>query len=142
MLTDFADGYQHIGIPTDDMEATEKFYTSLGFRLKWETVNNGFPVKFFEHGNVLIETYLKEGGAAGAIGAIDHIALNCTDIVGCVRQAKEEGWELREGPAYLPYWDHGVVFITLLGPSREIVEFIQQFDSEEQKNAALSALQL
>ena len=33
MLTDFVTGYDHIGIPTNDMEATVKFYETIGFKL-------------------------------------------------------------------------------------------------------------
>ena len=84
MLTDYIHGYQHIGIPTDDIEKTTRFYENLGFKLIWETVYNGYPVKFFGCGDILLETYEKDGGAADRVGAIDHIALNCTDIVGCV----------------------------------------------------------
>ena len=61
MLTNFVDGYQHIGIPTDDINKTAEFYESLGFKLKWETVYGGNPVKFLEHGNIIIETYEKDG---------------------------------------------------------------------------------
>ncbi len=139
MLTEYVDGYQHVGIPTDDIKKTEEFYLGLGFSLKYETRNNGLPVKFFEYGNVLIETYEKEGGASNVRGAIDHVALNCTDIVSCVKEAKEAGYEFDEGPAYLPFWDHGVAYITIIGPNREVVEFIQKFDSEEQKEKAVKA---
>lgn len=62
MLTEYVDGYQHFGVPTDDIEATEKFYVSLGFRKKWETLYRGSRVKFFEYGSILVEAYEKEGG--------------------------------------------------------------------------------
>ncbi len=140
MLTQYVDGYQHIGIPTDDIEKTAKFYLGLGFKLKWETTYGGNPVKFFEWGDIIIETYEKDGGASNTIGAIDHIALNCTDIVACVKELKEEGYEFREGPAFLPYWEHGVEYVTILGPNQEIVEFIQKFKSEEEKEKAVKAL--
>ena len=120
MLTQYVDGYQHIGIPTDDIKKTEEFYLGLGFKLKWETVYGGNPVKFFEWGNIIIETYEKDGGASNSIGAIDHIALNCTDIAACVKELKDEGYEFHEGPAFLPYWEHGVEYVTILGPKQEI----------------------
>ena len=53
---------------------------------------------------------------------------------------KEEGYEFREGPAFLPYWEHGVEYVTILGPNQEIVEFIQKFASEEEKEKAVKAL--
>lgn len=140
MLTDYVDGYQHIGIPTDDINKTAKFYEDLGFTLKWETVYGGHPVKFLECGPILIETYEKDGGATNTIGSIDHIALNCTDIVACVEEARKSGYEFREGPEFLPYWEHGVAYVTILGPNSEIVEFIQKFSSEEEKERAVKAL--
>ncbi|MDO4523181.1 MAG: VOC family protein [Eubacteriales bacterium] len=140
MLTNFVDGYNHIGIPTDDIEKTEAFYKGLGFKLLWETVYKGDRVKFLGWANIVIETYEKSAGAANAIGAIDHIALNCTDIAACVKEAREAGYEFREGPAYLPYWEHGVAYVTILGPNQEIVEFIQKFQSEEEKERMVKAL--
>ncbi len=139
MLTQYVDGYQHIGIPTDDINKTAEFYLGLGFKLKWETIYNGNPVKFLEWGNILVETYEKDEGASNAIGAIDHIALSCTDIVACVKEAKASGYEFREGPAFLPYWEHGVGYVTILGPNHEIVEFIQKFKSEEEKEKAVKS---
>lgn len=140
MLTQYVDGYQHIGIPTDDIKKTEEFYLGLGFRLKWETVYGGNAVKFLEYGNIIIETYEKDGGATNTIGAIDHIALNCTDIVACIEEAKKSGYVFREGPAFLPYWEHGVMYVTIQGPNHEVVEFIQKFASEEEKEKAVQTL--
>ena len=96
--------------------------------------------KILEHGNILIETYEKDGGASNATGAIDHVALNCTDIVACVKEIREAGYYINEGPAFLPYWEHGVEYVTILGPNHEIVEFIQKFSSEEEKEKAVKAL--
>jgi lactoylglutathione lyase len=140
MLTQYVDGYQHIGIPTDDINKTAEFYTGLGFKLKWETIHNGVPVKFLEWGSILIEAYERIEGAANSIGAIDHIALLCTDIVSCVNEAKASGYEFREGPAFLPYWEHGVAYVTILGPNHEVIEFIQQFKSEDEKEKAVKEI--
>lgn len=106
MLTNFVDDYQHIGIPTDDINKTAEFYESLGFKLKWETVYGGNPVKFLEHGNIIIETYEKDGGATNATGAIDHLALNCTDIVACVKEVRNPLSDQRGPgvPALLGAW--------------------------------------
>lgn len=140
MVADNVKGYQHMGIPADNIEETRKFYTSLGFDVKYETVNNGKPVVFFELGDILIETYEKEEGVTHRTGAVDHIALNATDIVKCHEELKKGGFTIAEGPCHLPFWDHGVVYIVVNGPNDERVEFIQQFKSEEEKNNALKAL--
>ncbi len=142
MLTKYVEGYQHIGIPTDNMKKTTEFYEGLGFKLKWETVYGGNVVKFFEHGSIIIETYEKDGGATNITGAIDHLALNCTDIAACVKEVKASGYQINEGPAWLPYWEHGVAYVTILGPNHEVVEFIQKFESEEEKEKALGKLGL
>ena len=126
MLTDFVTGYQHVGIPTNDMQATEEFYTSLGFKKIYETENNG-AVKFFQCGDILIETYEKNGQAAGVRGAIDHIALAVNDIEKCYAEAKEAGFNIVEGPESLPFWEKGVRYICIQGPNKEIVEFLQKF---------------
>jgi len=137
MLTDYVDGYQHVGIPTDDMEKTRNFYEGLGFKLKYATENCGNKVCFFEHAGVLVETYEKSEGATNKTGSIDHIALNCTDIVACVNAARKAGYVFNEGPGFLPFWDHGVMYVTILGPNSEVVEFIQKFSSESEKERAL-----
>ncbi len=137
MLTQYVDGYQHFGIPTNDIETTEKFYLSLGFQKKWETTYQGNRVYFFEHGNILVETYEKDGEASGVRGAIDHIALNCTDIAACAKEALAGKFKVVEGPNFLPYWEHGVMYICIEGPNKEIVEFIQRFKTEEECRKAV-----
>lgn len=140
MLTNYVNGYQHVGIPTDNINNTTAFYLNLGFKLKWETFYEGSKVRFLEWGNILIETYEKKEKVSNAIGAIDHIALACTDIVSCVREAKKLNYEFYEGPSFLPYWEYGVAYFTLLGPNSEIVEFIQKFNSNEEKEKAVKEI--
>ena len=124
--TNYVTGYQHIGIPTNDMEKTIAFYTDLGFNLKYETENNG-RVVFFECGDVLIETYEKGGQAVGIRGAIDHIALAVSDLEKTTEEVKKTGYPIVEGPAFLPFWENGVRYICVQGPNAEIVEFLQKY---------------
>ncbi|MCF0134216.1 MAG: VOC family protein [Blautia sp.] len=123
--TNYVTGYQHVGIPTNDMEATIAFYTALGFTLKYETENNG-RVVFFEHGDILIETYEKGGQAVGFRGAIDHIALAVNDIEKAYEEVQKTGYPVVEGPCFLPFWENGVKYICVQGPNTEIVEFLQK----------------
>lgn len=125
-LTDYVTGYQHVGIPTKDIEETKKFYESLGFRMIYETVNNGGKVRFFSHGDILIETYEKED-VAGIRGAIDHIALAVNDIETVAKEAESQRFKIVEGPTFLPFWENGVKYICIEGPNKEIVEFLQKF---------------
>lgn len=133
MLMDYTNGnIQHLGIPTDDMEKTVKFYESIGCKVIYETELDGSPVKFIGAGNFMIETFMKDGGAANKRGAIDHISLDCIDIVGCVKAVREGGYEVCEGPNFLPFWDYGVLYICIVGPNKEVIEFCQKFKSQEE----------
>lgn len=125
-VTDFVTGYEHVGIPTNDMEATIAFYTALGFKIKWETENNG-RVVFFEFGDIVIETYEIGGKAVGMRGAIDHIALAVSDIEKTEAEVKKTGYPIVEGPCFLPFWENGVRYICVKGPNTEIIEFLQKY---------------
>lgn len=125
-LTDYVTGYQHVGIPTKDIEETRKFYEGLGFDMIYETENNGGKVRFFSCGDILIETYEK-ADAAGVRGAIDHIALAVSNIEAVAREAEKQGFKVVEGPTFLPFWENGVKYICIEGPNKEIVEFLQKF---------------
>ena len=73
-------GIQHIGIPTSDIETTIRFYEGLGFQTMHtnQVPANQAKVAFLQLGNLMIETYAEGGN--GIDGAINHFALNCTDI--------------------------------------------------------------
>lgn len=125
-VTNFVTGYQHVGIPTNDMEKTIAFYQALGFEKKYETENNG-RVVFFSHGDILIETYEKNGQATGKRGAIDHLALAVSDLEKTIEEVKKTGYPIVEGPEFLPFWENGVKYICVQGPNMEILEFLQKF---------------
>ena len=107
MITDFVTGYDHIGIPTNDMEATTKFYEAIGFKMVHEKDNNGAT-------------------AAMVRGAIDHIALRVSDIDKCYEQVVAGGFNVIEGPNFLPFWENGIKYVCILGPNTEVVEFLQK----------------
>lgn len=123
---DFVKGYDHVGIPTNDMEATIAFYEALGFHKKWETENNG-RVVFFELGDIIIETYEKGGQASGIRGAIDHVALRVSDIKKVEEEVRKIGYPIVEGPCFLPFWENGICYICVQGPNMEILEFLQKY---------------
>lgn len=126
-LQKLATGIQHIGIPTNDIEKTITFYTRLGFETVLRTKNeatNG-PVAFLRLKNLTIETY-ESHTAANRAGAVDHIALNVTDIDEAFRAVKEGGYSLLDSQVqFLPFWENGVKFFTIEGPNAEKIEFIQ-----------------
>lgn len=118
-----ATGLQHIGVPTNDLQKTLDFYTSLGFQLALRTANGDEQVAFLKLGDLVIETY-QNGRAVGQAGAVDHIAINVTDVDAARRIADDMGLEVIE-EGQLPFWDNGVKYFTILGPNREKLEFNQ-----------------
>ena len=80
-LSSLTTGIQHIGVPTTDIVRSAAFYESLGFRTELDTINetNGARVVFLRLHNLVIETY-ESPDAVGQPGAIDHIALDATDV--------------------------------------------------------------
>ena len=122
-FSQLATGLQHIGVPTNDIENTIRFYTSLGFSVAHRADNRGELVAFLRLGDLVIETY-QNGRAVGAAGAVDHIAVNVTDVDAARRIADAMGLEVIE-EGRLPFWDNGVKYFTILGPNREKLEFNQ-----------------
>ena len=120
-------GIQHVGIPTNDIEKTIRFYTSLGFEVALRTVNEaaGEAVCFLRLKILCIETY-QNGCAAGRPGAIDHIALDVTDVDAAFEKARAMGLQMLDDQVnFLPFWENGVRFFTVQGPNGEKVEFSQ-----------------
>ena len=118
-----ATGLQHIGIPTNDLNQTIDCYQSLGFELAHRTANGDEQVAFLKLGNLMIETY-QNFKAARINGAVDHIAINVTDVEEARRIADSMGLEVIE-EGQLPFWENGVKYFTILGPNREKLEFNQ-----------------
>lgn len=124
-LKNLVTGLQHIGLPTNDMAATVKFYQSLGFQIAHQTVNNGETVCFLQLGSVCVETY-ENGRAVGRAGAIDHVALDVSDIEAAWAAVQAAGHQPLEAEIQsLPFWTNGVRFFNILGPNGEKVEFGQ-----------------
>jgi catechol 2,3-dioxygenase-like lactoylglutathione lyase family enzyme len=118
-------GILHIGIPTNDIDKTILFYQKLGFEVKFSTVNNNEKVAFLKLGDVVIETY-ENKQAVMKEGAINHIALNVTDVMQLYKMAKESNYKLlNDEVEFLPFWENGVKFFTILGPNNEQIEFSQ-----------------
>ena len=115
MMKEFITGLQHIGLPTANMDATTAFYKELGFEVVYETINEA---------NGAIEAY--EDEAKMATGSIDHVAIDVTDIAKVYEIICEKNLNtLQDTINFLPFWDNGVKFFTILGPNKERVEFSQ-----------------
>ena len=127
-ITQFVTGVQHLGLPTNDIEKTIAFYESLGFTVALRTVNEavGEQVAFLQLKNLMIETY-QNGCAVGKPGAIDHVALDVTDVDAVFEALRAGGFALLDSEVqFLPFWERGVRFFTILGPNGEKVEFSQK----------------
>ncbi|MBR1821851.1 MAG: VOC family protein [Clostridia bacterium] len=118
-----ATGLQHIGVPTNDLNKTIEFYVSLGFEVALRTANGDEQVAFLRLGDLTIETY-QNFKAAEINGAVDHIAINVTDVDEARRIADSMNLEVIE-EGQLPFWENGVKYFTILGPNREKLEFNQ-----------------
>lgn len=118
-------GIQHVGIPTEHMDQTREFYKKLGFEIAFEAVNEGAEVVFFKLGNLVMETY-EVPEAAKVYGAIEHVAVNVTDIEKVYEKIKELQLNtLDDEIHFLPFWENGVRFFTIEGPNKEKIEFSQ-----------------
>lgn len=125
-LTDYITGIQHIGIPTNDIQATKDFYHSLGFTTELETDNNGEKVAFLRLKSLVIETY-QNGQAAMQPGAINHLAIDVKNIDEVFSLVKSLDVEMVDKSVNsLPFWENGVRFFTIVGPNRERVEFCEK----------------
>lgn len=118
-------GLAHIGIPTEDMEASRQFFETIGFTLLENFLQpNGRPVVFLGLGNVVLEVY--EAKAAKAAGAIDHVALSVRDVGAVFHKMKELGYEALEGEIkLLDFGARRVRYFTISGPDKEKIEFCQ-----------------
>lgn len=125
-LTDYMTGIQHIGIPTNDLEATKEFYQRLGFAVALETVNGNEKVAFLQMKNLVIETY-QNSQAAMQSGAINHVAIDVKDIDTVFSLVQSLGVEMADHQVNgLPFWEKGVRFFTIVGPNQERVEFCER----------------
>jgi len=127
-LTDLMTGIQHVGIPTNDIEKTIAFYEALGFQNLYRTRNKAADeeVCFLQMKNLCIETYQNRKAALRA-GAVDHIAIDVTDIEKAYQMVQKLGCTFfEEGISSLPFWERGIRYFILLGPNQEKIEFCQK----------------
>lgn len=122
----YATGFQHIGIPTNNIEETIEFYHKLGFETAWRTGKKAeTQVAFLRLGTLVIETY-ENHEAVMAAGAIDHVAIDVNDVEEVYRYINESGLNTTGDTIhFLSFWENGVRFFKIEGPNKETVEFSQ-----------------
>jgi len=126
-ITDNFTGLQHIGIPTNDIEETVKFYKSLGFEAVLRTINAeaNEKVAFMRLNGLTLEIY-ENRSAVMSYGAVDHIALNVKSVDEAFKFVNESGLNnTKDSIHFLPFWENGVKFFTIEGPNKEKIEFSQ-----------------
>lgn len=126
-MKELMNGLQHIGIPTNDIETTIQFYEKIGFETAYRAVNEEADEKvaFLKLHNLIIETY-ENKAAVMKPGAIDHIAIDVTDIETVYEEIDKAGLNSTEDSLhFLPFWENGVRFFTIEGPNKEKIEFSQ-----------------
>lgn len=126
-ICNYVKGIQHIGLPTNDMEKTIAFYEAIGFTVVYQTVNKAAneKVAFFKQGNLMIEAY-ENKQAAMTSGAIDHIAIDVTDVEQVYQLIQKKEYPIvSDGIQFLPFWENGVKFFIITGPNEERIEFNQ-----------------
>jgi len=129
-------GLQHIGLPVLNLEESLHFYEGLSFKcIHKKTIQREegiINVGFIELHNLIIELYEFEGNYLDTIrqrkdGHIDHIALNVTDIDAVYKKILEGNYTvLDKDIQFIPFFDQGVRFFTILGPNNEKIEFNQK----------------
>lgn len=127
-IKNYCTGIQHIGIPTNDIEETIRFYESLGFHVALATLNKkaNEMVAFMQLHNLVIETYENKSATLQS-GAIDHIAIDVKNIDSLFEEIKTKGFSLLDMQVRsLPFWDNGVKFFTITGPNKEKIEFCER----------------
>ena len=83
MDSSYTTGLQHIGIPTNSLDASMEFYQGLGFELFFKTDR----VIFMKLHGLLIELYESEDLSRKS-GCIDHISINVKDVESLFEQMK------------------------------------------------------
>ena len=121
-------GIAHVGIPTNNIDMTKKFYQSLGFDIILETYNEKAKEKvaFLQCKNYCVETF-ENKQAVMVDGAYQHVALEVEDIEQMYADICCAGYLMAtDGIETLPFWKNGVKFFMVYGPNRERIEFCQK----------------
>lgn len=127
MICEYLNGMQHIGIPTTHFEETRAFYEKLGFTAVHEPDAKavGQRILFMQQKDLMLEFF--EADEKGLAGAIDHIAIDCTDVDKAYEEAKKLGLKVVSNEIEaLPFWENGVRFFIVEGPNKERIEIDQK----------------
>ncbi len=136
MLGDNLTGFQHLGLPVTDLDASKAFYARLGFTevMARELPRGGgmLHVSMMELNGFILELYQLPGAEGEAVkqrrdGHIDHIALDVGDINAAFQAICAAGLTpLEETPVFLPFWEQGIYYFNIRGLDGERIEFCER----------------
>lgn len=126
-VKDYIKGLEHLGIPTNDLDKSVAFYKGLGFETLLTTVVEASSVRvaFLGQKGLVLEIY-EDHKAVMKPGAVEHVAIDVTDIEKAYAAVREAGYAILEEIQFLPFWENGVRYFKIEGPNAEIIEFLQK----------------
>lgn len=95
-IRDTVTGVQHVGIPTTDLEGTIAYYERLGFECLGIYPNGEDRCTFLRLNNLTLEVWTMDPTPMEN-GAINHFALDSTDIEASFAEAQKLGLNFAEG---------------------------------------------
>lgn len=127
-LTAYDRGFNHVGIPTSNLEKSLAFYEGLGFRLIFPTDRtqlNGLT--FVKLGNTIIELIPKKDQATPmTAGAVDHFCIHISNIKEVYQKFKAAGYKFQKELTDLDYvFEKGETIFKIYGINNEIIEFCE-----------------
>jgi lactoylglutathione lyase len=129
-LSEYVLALQHIGIPSSNLDKSSDFFESLGFSpvQREKLPNSEKRVVFLQCKNVVLEIWEEASmKIPRSVGAIDHIALDVSDILPAFEEAVKMGLSfVDQGIQFLPFGKAGVRYFSILGPDNVIVEYNQK----------------
>ena len=118
-------GLDHIGIPTNVMEESKKFYEELGFELVGTFGREPRFFYFYRLGDLTVEL-VPADAIPRTEGAVAHFAIACKDIEGVYAFCQEKGYRiLNDKIISLNFWENGQKCFNILGPNDEKIEFVE-----------------
>lgn len=97
-IRDTVTGVQHVGIPTTDLEGTIAYYERLGFECLGIYPNGEDRCTFLRLNNLTLEVWTMDPTPMEN-GAINHFALDSTDIEASFAEAQKLGRTSRKAPS-------------------------------------------
>lgn len=121
---ELACGFNHVGIPVNDMDRTIAFYEKLDLHKVMDKICNGTRFVFMQNGTMLIE-FFENHQADGVTGSVNHFCMNTPDVEAAYDLLKDQVIMVSNGIEFLPFWEHGTKYFIFEGPDKEHIELCQ-----------------